>query len=213
MHDALASGMRSLVVVAALSGAGIALAQAPIPANRSVPAIDFEKVPDPCKPLARFLSAPSPDVALSGRITLATCMLEQRSRDLALVDSEKSVLDLEAAAKPSLDVLDDVIAADDAGWQVVALHAKGEMLQRLGDKMLATIAVPPPEANETTRELYSLRLTQLRPLIQPWFAQSQDAFRRVDRLAKANPSLANKKVVANAIADSQKRVAPETATR
>jgi hypothetical protein len=183
------------------------------PATSSLPPIDFDAVPDACKSIGRFTASPSPGVALSSRVSLANCIAQERMRPLSLIDCEKSVRDLEAAATPSLALLDDVIAANEPSWKIIALHAKGELLSSMSIRMLSTIPPAPAAANENAYALHDMRMSMLQNLIQPWIALSQDAFRQVERINRQQPTLAVNQTVRSAVLDSQRRIVPDLATR
>ncbi|MDB4957484.1 MAG: hypothetical protein JWO36_5053 [Myxococcales bacterium] len=183
------------------------------PATSSLPAIDLDSLPDACKTLGQLAGSPSPTVALSSRVSLANCLAEERMRPLSLVDCEMSVRDLNEAATPSLELLDDVIAAAEPSWRIVALHAKGELLSSMSVRMLMTVPRPPAGAGDEAIALRDMRVTMLQSLLQPWLDLAQDAFKQVDRLARAQPELAKNQVVRSAVLDSQNKLVPGVATR
>src|SRR5262245_60977514 len=71
-------------------------------------------VPDACADLAKLAASPSPNQALSAKIALAGCVADQKLKPLVLCDCEQSVQEVDAAAQPSLVILDEVFASGDA---------------------------------------------------------------------------------------------------
>jgi hypothetical protein len=228
IRDATRHCMRKLVMFALLLFASTAYAdrapadapataQQPAPptnsATQSLPAIDLDQVPLPCQGIAKLAGSPSPDVALSARVSLASCMVDIRLRQLSLIDCEKSVLDVQAAAAPSLQILDDVIAANEPAWKMIALHAKGDLLSNLSIRMLTTVPQPAAGASEDAWALHGMRVQMLIGLVQPWVDQSRDTFKEVDRLSKLSPELAKNQAVRSAVLDSRSRLAAGVATR
>jgi hypothetical protein len=156
--------------------------------------------------------SPRPVQALSARITLAGCLVDQRTKPLVLCDCEQSVQDLASAASQSLALLDDVIAIGDPATKILALQARGDLLQGFATRILATVPAP-TDGSEAAMNLHDTRLSLITPLVQPWQQQAHDAYTEVDRLARANPPLAKNVAVVAAVRSARARLAQQTATR
>jgi len=156
----------------------------PVPeTTRAAPALPPvpDDLPDECQALGEAASSPKLEVALASRVELASCLAGQRMKPLSLVDCEQSVRELDAAAAPSLTVLDDVIAAGVARWKLIALHARGTLLASMADRMATTVPEPPDGSPDTAYRLRDLRQEMLQPLLAPWRDQARDAFAEVVR--------------------------------
>ena len=189
--------------------------QAPAPpATSSAPgatavaltAVVVDETPELCRDLAKLAGSPSKNAALSARISLATCLADQKTKALVLCDCEQSVLDINAAIDPSLAMLDEVHTHGDATMKILALHAQGQLLASFSTRMIATVPVA-KTANPDESALRDTRLAMLQPLIDPWQVRAQSAFGEVDKLARANPQLAKNTAVAAAVRSSREKLA------
>ena len=95
--------MRLLTLGIVLSAASVLAAPAPQPAT-SLGTLEVDELPELCRDLARAADATMRNRALSARISLASCLVDHRLRDLVLCDCEQSVLDVEAASAQSIAV-------------------------------------------------------------------------------------------------------------
>lgn len=184
-------------------------APAPAPAPAPVPpgltALEPSSIPEQCRELAKIADSHSPARAWSARISLASCLVDDKLRSLALCDCEQSVREVEAASQLSLMLLDEVFVAADPATQILARNAKGELLSSLATRMLAT--VPPPVNN--TQEAIALRDTRmqlLQPMVDPWIIQARSAFAEVDKIARANPQLAKNSAVVAAVRSARAQI-------
>ncbi len=86
-------------------------------------------LPARCRALAVVPpSARISDPDFGAHVSVANCMAEEAMSGLALRPDVASIAALDAAAAPSLAVLDDVIEHGDAGWMLVAEEAKADLL-------------------------------------------------------------------------------------
>lgn len=194
---------------------GIAPPAPPQPAAVQLSPIDLATVPAPCRPLAKQAGAPTAAIALAGRVSLASCMVEHAVAPISLCDCGESIAAVDKAAAPAIALIDEVISAaehlDPAG-QLIATHAKGEIYAGFTVRLLATLPKPGAEAGEAELTLRDLRHQALDAQLAPWRATATTAFQRVVALAQAHPELAGKPAVAAALRDSQQRLAAEIAT-
>jgi hypothetical protein len=165
-----------------------------------VPAIDVASAPPACRSAGKLASP-------TGKISLALCVANAKLGPLQLVDAEASIQDVDAATAPSLAMLDEVAASNDPHWQVIALHAEGDLLATMAARMLSTVPALP------AGELHDSRMQLLQPRVQPWLDRAQQAFAEVDRLAKDHPELQRQSALSDAIIDSRRRMTNGLATR
>jgi hypothetical protein len=184
---------------------------APAPAPSAIlPTLELKDIPDRCKDLAKRASVPSLVQALSARISLASCLADAKLATLELLDCSESVLAVDAAVAPSLELLDQVIAAGDASMQVLAQHAKAELFTNMAIRMQSTV----PAAAGSTAEAYALRDSRIaivETLIDPWRDQARDAHQAVVDLAKAHHELQRNPVVQTVVRESKARLAEAAA--
>jgi hypothetical protein len=171
------------------------------------PIVDLEAAPPMCRDAGKLAQSRDRNAALSAKVSFAICTANAAMAPLQLVDAEASVQEVDRATSNSLGLLDEVAAAGDPKWAIVALHAEGDLLATMTKRMTDTVPANQPA------ELRDMRVQMLQPHLQPWIEKEQKAFAEVDRLAKANPQLERSKVAADAIVDSRKRLGAGVATR
>jgi hypothetical protein len=193
--------------VAASSAAGPADTAAAEPAKPTGPVVDVENAPPACRDAGKLATSRDRGAALSAKISFAICTANAALATLQLVDAEASVQEVDRATSNSIGLLDEVAAAGDPKWAIVALHATGDLLATMTKRMIDSVPANQPA------ELRDMRTQMLQPHLQPWIERTQKAFAEVDRLAKANPQVAKSQVVATAVADSRKRMSAGVATR
>ena len=174
--------------------------------------IAAEDIPDECADLAKLADSPSKNQALSARISLAACLVDEKSRPLVLCDCEQSVNEINAILDPSLALLDDVVAAGEPAMQVLARYTQGGLLAGFAQRMLSTVP-PPVDTSEASLALRDTRVTMLAPLIQPWLMRAQGAFTQVDKLARENPTLGKNPAVVAAVRTSRDKLSQGVANR
>jgi hypothetical protein len=181
----------------------------PVPvatAPTSLSTIVVEDLPAACKDLGKLASSVRPAQALSARISLSSCLIEQKMRDLVLCDCEQSVNEINTAAAPSLALLDEVFALGDPANKILARQAQGDLLQSFATRMLATVP-PPMDSSQSAIALRETRLGLLTPLVNPWFVRAQSAYAELDKIARANPQLAKNPAVLMAVRSSRAKLA------
>lgn len=207
-----------LAVVAVLGSPAVADPGPPAaPAQPAPPAphltpIDPSTVPEPCQPLAKQALAASP-VALSARISLATCLADRAVAPLALCDCGESILAVDTATEPAIALLDEVIDADEPVTQAIAEHAEGALYAGFTARLLATLPPLGPGAPAAEVALREMRRQTLDAQLAPWREAAIRSFQRVVELARAHPELADSSAATTAVRDSQHRLAAEPGAR
>jgi hypothetical protein len=175
--------------------------------------IDLTQVPAECKPQAKQAFAPNLSIALSARITLASCMADRAIASLELCDCGDSIAAIDTVAKPAMAILDDAIANADPSIQVIAEHTEGTLYTGFVSRMLATLPAVAPGASEAEATQRDMRKQTLDAQLAPWREAALASYQHVADLAKAHPELASRPATATAVRDSQQRLAAEVAAR
>jgi hypothetical protein len=178
----------------------------PKPVGPPLTAIDPDSVPQKCLDLALRAGSPEPTLAQTSRLSLATCIANERVQTVAVCDCQQSVQDLNEAIAPAVQILDELASVGEPTYRVLALKAEADRYQILAQKLLATLPQLGPNASADERDLHEMRQTMLRPMIEPWLTRAQNAYVEVDRIAKAHPELDKNAEVRTAIADSRHRM-------
>jgi hypothetical protein len=182
------------------------------PPGAELTAVDPAEVPESCRDFAKLAESAHRNVALSARIALATCLVDESSKPLVLCDCEQSVVELGAALAPGLAMLDEVFTAGDPAMQILARQAQGELLVRFATRMLATV---PPPVNRTSEALAlrETRLQMLRPLVSPWLVRAQSLFTDLERIARAHPQLEKNAAVVAAVRSARTQLTQSSTAR
>lgn len=203
----------SLASATASAAPPSAPAAPPAPSTPALSVVDPVVTPAPCRAAALLAGSANKNLALGSRVALAGCLADVQLRPLVLCDCGQSVSEIDDATARSLALLDEVSQVGLPEWQIVAQHAKGELLDALAVRMLATLPAPEPGASEDAIALHDTRAQLLRQLVAPWQSHAQDAFGEVDRIAKQNPELAKRPNLQAAVTDSERRLTAGVATR
>jgi hypothetical protein len=163
-----------------------------------------DELPEACRDLAKLGDSASKAQALSARISLASCLVDQAAKPLVLCDCEQSIIDINAAIEPSMAMLDEVVLLGDPATKILARHTQGEILTSFAQRVLATV---PAAIDSTDVGLRETRLAMVQPLIQPWLARAQAAFTELDKIARGNPQLAKNPAVLAAARSSRAKLA------
>ncbi|MDB4962927.1 MAG: hypothetical protein JWP01_2926 [Myxococcales bacterium] len=169
-------------------------------------AITVAELPELCRDSGKRALNPNLVQALPARISLANCVSDAKINALQLIDGNESIVAIEEAIAPSIELLDDVAAQSDAASKVMALHAKAQLYSNATSRMLKTV----PATNQSTQESQALRDARraiLEAMMAPWREKQLEAHQAVVDVAKLNPQLAKNPVAQAAIADSRQRVA------
>lgn len=202
--------MRTLLLGIVLASATAAAAPASPPLAPAVLSpVVVDDLPQLCRDFGTLANSPIPGQALSARISLATCMVDQKVKTLTLCDCEQSVNDVDAALAPSMTMLDEVFAAGDAAMKILARQAQADLLDSLARRLLATVP-PPLDPSESAVAMHELRMQMLGPLVNPMFMRARSAYTEVDRLARENPQLAKNQAVLMAVRSCRAKLAQDS---
>jgi hypothetical protein len=206
--------MRSLVVGILLSSSAVLAqpADAPPPAQsvatprgNGLSLVVVEELPEACRELGTLADSSSKNQALSARIAVASCIVEQSLRTLFLCDCEQSVLELDTASAQSIALLDEAVQVGDAATKILALQTKGDLLASFATRILATVP-PPIDTHEAAITLRQTRLALIQPHVVPWQSAARSAYQELDRIARANPQLAKNTAVLAAVRASRTKL-------
>jgi hypothetical protein len=175
--------------------------------------VDVANAPASCREAGNRVSSRDHNTALSAKVSFALCTASSAISGLSLVDAEASVNDVDRATANAFALLDEVAASGDPRWQIVALHAQGDLLGQMTRRMLDTVPPAGAGATQSAVALHDTRVQLLQSRVQPWIDRAQHAFSQVDQLARANPQLASNQMVGNAVADSRHKLTTGVATR
>jgi hypothetical protein len=166
--------------------------------------ISLDAVPEQCNAIGKQANTVTVSVAQSARISLASCLADTKLATLALLDCEESVLAVEAAAKPSFEILDGVSATADDVTKIVAEQAKAELYNQMTLRMRKTLGSP--GASESDIALYNVRKDLLEGLLLAWKDAAAGSYERIMLSVKAKPALAKNPVVATAMRTAKDRL-------
>jgi len=204
--------MRSVVLAVLLSSVSAFAQSASVPATPTAPArgnglslVNVDELPQPCRDLGKLADSPAANQALSARISLASCLVEQRMKTVTLCDCEQSVHDVEAASTQSLALLDEVAQVGEPATRILALQAKGDLLASFATRIVATVP-PAIDGTEAAVNLRDMRLSLILPLVAPWQQQARSAYAELDKIARANPQLAKNQAVLAAVRASRTKL-------
>lgn len=130
--------------------------------------------PATCKDVAAVpKDATDAQLQLAAKISLANCTAEANFAQLTVTPDDAGMRALMAAAKPSFDLLDDVIRSGDAAMVPIAQAARADLLEGMAVRMRDSI--PPITMNTVGAPLaeHDREHAQIEAKIQPWLAQAQ----------------------------------------
>jgi hypothetical protein len=157
------------VVGALLVGSSLAVAQ---PA--ALPAIDPGSIPAQCQSVATVpADAKIPTPALAARIALATCGAQARFGALKLTPDDAGVKAISDAAKPSFDLLDEVIKANDPTLSPIASKARSDLFVSMAVRMRNSIPPITMQTVGTALTEHDQAHAALEPKIKPWLDQAK----------------------------------------
>jgi hypothetical protein len=183
-----------------------ARAQAPGETPTALDDVDADALPETCRALADEANAKALVRALDARITLASCLADEATRGLDLIDGEESVLALDDAIAPSRALLDEVIERGAPGLQLQAQRAIAGLYAGVASRMLQTVPRPAGHTDEA-QVLRDVRLANVETMIAPWREAETQAYAAIVKLAAAYPRLARDRAYAATIATSRARAA------
>ncbi len=140
----------------------------------ALPPIDPSAVPPPCAAVATVPADAKIQLpALSARIAAATCGAEVRFGQLKLTPDDAGIKAISDAAKPSFDLLDEVIKTGDAQATPIATKAKADLYASMAVRLRNSI---PPITMQTVGaplQEHDQAHAALEPKIKPWLDQAK----------------------------------------
>ena len=176
----------------------------PVPPDPAARCADLAEVP---------LDALTQTPVIAARLSMASCGAEARLRGVTITDDAAGVALVQVALEPSLATIDDVAKSDDPRWQILAAHARADLLFGTVTRMRASI--PPISAVAKGDELIredadrAARRAALEPMLAPWIADATADCRRVVQLARQYPQATDDLVIAAAVRHAQQDLTAE----
>lgn len=199
----------------AQAGATTPAPVAPRPATPAVnlTPINLTETPERCHPIAKRAGGANLLQTLSARISLASCIADAKFSEMQLIDGQDSITAMDEVAAPSFEMLDEVVAAaTDPVTQVMATHAKAQLLHAMINRMTQTVTTNA----SATAEAHTLRETRraiMQELLRPWRERTREIYTAVEEIAKANPTIVKNPVAVAAIRDSREQLQRPVASR
>jgi hypothetical protein len=179
---------------------------APVARGNGLSYVAVDELPERCRDLGKRADSPSANAALSARTSLAACLVEERTKPLALCDCEQSIHELDDASTQSIALLDEVVAVGDPTLRILALQVEGDLFAGFATRILATVPAP-TNGSEAAINLHDTRMDLIAPLVLPWQQRARTVYTQLDTIARANPRLAKNAAVLAAVRSSRAKLA------
>jgi len=169
--------------------------------------IDLANVPQQCRSVSEVpRSARTIEPALSARVSAASCMAEAALADRTLKDDDASIRRADTVTAPLIATLDDVASHGDPSTQVIAEYTKGDLLFGLEARLRETIPPITQQTSTGAAQTIEQRHRALEPKLVRWDREAIEAFRRIERIAQANPKVTDGNPVAQYMVREAARV-------
>jgi hypothetical protein len=148
-----------------LLGSSLALADGAAP----LPPLDAGSIPSQCQAVASV--PPDAKIAtpgLAARVALATCGATARFSALKLTPDDAGMKALSDAAKPSFDLLDEVMKSGDPTWTAMAQKAKADLNVGMAVRMRNSIPAITMQTVGAPLQEHDQAHAALEPKIKPW---------------------------------------------
>ena len=156
-------------------------------------------VPPACRSMEHG-AAPTLQLQLAQRISVASCMASIRLDALrSLGEPGAAIPALANAVAPSIAMLDEVIANGDAGRQIVAEHAKGDLYVGLAVRLRNTVPPIGPLTTGPALKIHDDAHDALEPSARAWVEAGGRAFTEVEHIASIHPELDRDPVIHHAV--------------
>lgn len=150
-------------------GSSVAIAQPAAPAAPAAPVtIDTSSAPSCAAVAAIPADAKIPGPALAAKIAFATCGANARFAQIKLTPDDAGLKALSDAAKPSFDMLDEVIKANDTTLSPIAQKARVDLLISMVVRMRNSIPPITMQTVGTALQEHDSAHAALEPKIKPW---------------------------------------------
>lgn len=139
------------------------------PTTGALPPLDAGSIPSQCQAVATVppdakIAAPG----LAARVALATCGANVRFAALKLTPDDAGIKAISDAAKPSFDLLDQVIASGDATFAGIATKAKADLNVSMAVRMRNSIAPVTMSTVGAPLQEHDQAHAALEPKIKAW---------------------------------------------
>jgi hypothetical protein len=151
--------------------------------------------------------------ALEAYTSIASCIVSERTRALALTPDRESMHKLYAAVRQAFDLLDTVIETGDPAHQIIALRTEANIYTGMTVRMRNSVGYLPKRVSAKEQEEHYAKLRKVDDMTSAWMARARAAYRKVDQIAARDPSLERNPIVAAAVRESRIAVPPGVATR
>lgn len=130
--------------------------------------------PATCKSVSAVpADATESQLQLAAKISLANCTAEASFAQLTVTPDDAGMQALVTAAKPSFDLLDDVIRSGDPTMTPIAQAARADLLDGMAVRMRDSIAPVTMDTVGAPLALHDREHADIEAKIQPWLAQAQ----------------------------------------
>jgi hypothetical protein len=147
-------------------------------------------------------------------MSLASCLAGAAMDGADVYPTHDSVVALDRAVQPAMQLLDLVIAHGDLEHRMLAEHTKGQLYAAMAVRVRSALPLFHGLRTEEALAAYLARVHRADALVRPWLELAADSFLDVSRLARHDPQLLLRNpVLANAVYDSRLQRAASIATR
>lgn len=199
--------MRSFIVLLSVLAAA-----APAHANQRAAKLDASTLPTACRWMLPVPAGAPARIELAAITSAATCSARVRLNAVRVEPTQASAAELQAAAAPSVAMLDSVIASNDVEAKLIAEYEKANILDGLATRLAASIG-PATNLVGADAVAFKRRADDAYALGEPFRQQAFVAFREVNRLAPSAGKATKNPVVAYAISASRAAGAPVVSRR
>lgn len=168
-----------------------------------------------CGALGQYPGDARTDVPkLEATISMASCLAESAMASVDIQPTRESVLALDRAVQPAMQLLDVVIAHGDLEHRLIAEHTKGDLYDALAVRVRSAVEPMRGLRTEHAFAMYHDRVNHADALVHPWLQLAANSFLDVSRLAREDPQLlVRNPMLANMVYDSRLERAASIATR
>ena len=170
--------------------------------------LDEGLIPPACRSYEKLPDTTSPRVELEAKVSIASCMAAIRlaGAQRTLVEPGPARQALDDAARPAIELLDDVIGAGDPVASIIANSTKANIYVGMIVRLRNT--VPPISATTVGPALaaHDQHHAEIEPMVTPWVDRVATAYAAIDEIAEAHaPMLGNDPVVQAAVREGDVR--------
>lgn len=139
-----------------------------------VPAVASADPAASCKDVSSVpADATASQLQLAAKISLANCTAEASFAQLNVTPDDAGMQALATAAKPSFDLLDDVIRSGDPTMTPIAQAARADLLEGMAVRMRDSVAPVTMDTVGAPLAEHDREHAAIEAKIQPWLAQAR----------------------------------------